>query len=72
MGWAMILTAFFFALIHQNLFAFFPIFILGLCLCYLYEKRGTLVPSIVLHLTHNLVFITYFFLAKKVLFGHGS
>jgi membrane protease YdiL (CAAX protease family) len=67
--WALVLSASFFALIHQNLFAFWPIFVLGFGLGYLYEKRGTLVPSIVLHIVHNSVFITYFFLAKKVLTG---
>ena len=66
-GKALILTASFFSLIHQNAFAFLPVFILGLGLGYLYEKRGTLVPSIMLHVVHNTVFIGYFFLAKEVL-----
>ena len=66
---ALVLSAAFFALIHQNTFAFFPIFVLGLGLGYLYEKRGTLVPSIALHVVHNSVFIAYFFLAKQVLVG---
>ena len=66
-GWALILSAAFFSLIHQNAFAFLPVFVLGLALGYLYEKRGTLVPSIVLHIVHNSIFITYFFLAKEVL-----
>ncbi len=66
---ALLLSASFFALIHQNVFAFLPIFILGLGLGYLYEKRGTLVPCIVLHVVHNSVFIGYFFLVKEVLTG---
>ena len=66
-NWALVSSSAFFALIHQNLFAFWPIFVLGLGLGYLYEKRGTLVPSIVLHMVHNSVFISYFFLAKEVL-----
>jgi membrane protease YdiL (CAAX protease family) len=41
--------------------------VLGLGLGYLYEKRGTLLPSIVLHIIHNGVFIAYFFLAKRLL-----
>lgn len=65
--WALSLSAAFFALIHENLFAFLPIFVLGLGLGYLYEKRGTLLPSITLHVIHNSVFIAYFFLVKKVL-----
>lgn len=66
-GWALVLSAAFFGAIHQNLFAFWPIFVLGLILGYLYEKRGTLVPSIALHIVHNSIFIAYFFLAKEVL-----
>ena len=65
--WALVLSSAFFSAIHQNLFAFVPVFILGLCLGYLYEKRGTLVPSIALHILHNSVFILYFFLAKDIL-----
>lgn len=66
-GWGLVLSAAFFGLIHQNAFAFLPIFVLGLSLAYLYEKRGTLLPSIVLHVVHNSIFVAYFFLAKEVL-----
>lgn len=66
-AWALVLSSAFFSLIHQNLFAFFPVFILGLGLGYLYEKTGSLVPSIVLHIVHNTVFISYFFFAKQIL-----
>jgi len=68
-GWALVVSASFFGAIHQNVFAFWPIFVLGLVLGYLYEKRGTLVPSIALHIVHNSIFIAYFFLAKEVLVG---
>ncbi len=63
---AMIITAGFFAWIHQSTFAFWPIFVLGIVLTYLYEKRGSLVPSITLHVIHNSVFIGYFFLMKRI------
>ena len=63
---AMLISAAFFALIHANTFAFWPIFILGLALAWLFEKRGSLLPGIILHVTHNTIFITYFFLAKKI------
>lgn len=66
-GWGLVLSAAFFSAIHQNLFAFLPVFILGLGLGYLYEKRGSLIPSIALHVVHNSVFILYFFLAKEIL-----
>lgn len=68
--WALVLSAGFFSLIHQNAFAFLPVFILGFALGYLYEKRGTLIPSIILHVIHNSIFISYFFLAKAVLMGN--
>ncbi len=70
-GRALVLSAAFFGLIHQNIFAFVPIFVLGMILGYLYEKTGSLVPSIVLHIVHNSVFIGYFFLAKEVLESAG-
>lgn len=70
MRWALTLSAAFFSLIHQNVFAFFPVFVLGLGLGYLYEKRGNLVAPIVLHVVHNSIFISYFFLAKKILEGN--
>ncbi|MCM8775573.1 MAG: CPBP family intramembrane metalloprotease [Candidatus Omnitrophica bacterium] len=66
MMWGMVLSSALFAFIHQNTFAFWPIFILGMGMAYLYEKRRTLLPAIVLHVSHNLIFIGYFFFAKQV------
>lgn len=63
---ATIATAGLFAWIHQSTFAFWPIFVLGVILAYLYEKRGSLIPSITLHIIHNSVFIGYFFLMKRI------
>ena len=71
-GWAMVLSAAFFALIHHNQFAFIPIFILGLGLAFLYEKRGNLVAPIALHVFHNSIFIGYFFLVKQILLQEGA
>lgn len=62
--WGMIITSAFFALIHESSFAFFPVFILGMGLNYLYEKRRSLLSVTVLHLTHNTIFIAYFFFIK--------
>lgn len=64
--WAMVVTSAFFALIHENTFAFWPIFALGMVLAYIYEKRGSLLTPIVLHITHNAIFIYYFFVAKDI------
>ena len=57
---AMLLTSAVFAAFHMNLIAFFPIFVLGIFLCYLYESTGSLVPSISAHVLHNtlMVFLT--------------
>lgn len=64
---AVVLTSLFFAWIHESWFAFPPVFLLGAVLCYLYEKRGNLIPSISMHIFHNSVFIAYFFLMKELL-----
>ena len=63
-------TAALFALTHENAFAFAPIFLLGLVLSYLYEKRGSLISCMSLHVLHNTIFITYFFLIKQILLDH--
>ena len=64
---AMILTSSFFALIHDSTFAFWPIFVLGMALNLVYEKRGSLVSNITIHITHNIIFLGYFFLAKDII-----
>ncbi len=50
-----VLSAAFFASIHTNLASFFPIFCLGILLAYLYEKTGSLISSITVHVIHNSV-----------------
>ena len=72
MGWGMVLSAGFFAAIHHSGFAFWPIFILGMGLAYLYEKRKSLVAPIALHIIHNSFFIAYFFIAKKFVMSQGG
>ena len=56
---AMVLTSVIFAAFHMNLAAFFPIFLLGLFLCYLYEETGSLVPSMTAHMLHNLLMVSF-------------
>lgn len=70
MNAALVLSAALFSSIHQNVFAFLPVFVLGLVLGYLYEERGNLMPSIFLHVIHNSIFISYFFLAQQMLKGN--
>ncbi len=52
-----VITAGVFALLHWHLAAFLPIFVLGLSLSFLYEKTGSLVPCMTLHMVHNLIMV---------------
>lgn len=63
-----IVTSSVFALLHANIVGFFPIMCLGLLLTYLYEKSGSLIPSITVHIIHNSI-LTIFMLAIKELTG---
>ena len=60
------LSAVFFAYVHANLASFFPIFFLGMLLAYMYEKTGSLVPSMAVHIIHNSVTLAFLLLAKAV------
>ena len=64
--WAMMITAAFFALLHAHAVGFFPIMVLGILLAYLYEKTGTLVSSITVHMIHNLTMVGMVFLVKQM------
>lgn len=63
--WSMILTAAIFAMVHAHIVGFFPIMALGILLAYLYEKTGTLVSSITVHIIHNLSMVFLVFLVKQ-------
>lgn len=56
-GLAMVVTAFIFSALHLSLAAFIPVFFLGLYLAYLYEKTGSLVPSMTAHVLHNVIMV---------------
>lgn len=57
-AWGMTITSLVFALFHLSLAAFVPIFVLGLFLCWLYERTGSLVPSMTAHMVHNLIMVS--------------
>ncbi len=59
-------TSAFFAGVHGNLFGFFPIMVLSALLTLLYEKTGSLVASITVHVLHNSLMIGFLFLAKEL------
>ncbi len=62
---AILITSGLFAYVHESWFAFVPIFFLGMVLAYLREKRGSLIPSITMHIVHNSVLLAYFFILKR-------
>ena len=64
--WSALLTASVFAALHTNIVGFFPIMVLGLLLVYLYEKTGTLVSSITVHIIHNFAMVGFVFLMKEL------
>lgn len=63
---AIILVSGFFALLHTNLVGFLPIFILGVLLVALYERTGSLVPSIAVHMLHNSLMVYLMFFVKEL------
>ncbi len=64
--WAMFITAATFAFLHAHAVGFLPIMILGMLLAYLYEKTGTLVSSMTVHIIHNLSMVFLVFLVKQL------
>jgi membrane protease YdiL (CAAX protease family) len=54
---AMLLAAFVFALLHFNLAAFVPLWVMGIFLTFLYERYGNLVPCILVHSLFNYISI---------------
>ena len=62
-----LLTALVFAGLHGTLFGFLPIMALGLLLVYIYEKTGSLLPSITIHMLHNSIMVGFLFLARYLL-----
>lgn len=55
-----------FAMLHMNVVAFFPIVALGILLAYLYEKTGSLIPSIAVHILHNSIILFLAYLYKTL------
>ncbi len=64
--WATVVTAVIFGALHAHLVGFVPIMILGVLLAYLYEKTGSLVSSITVHMLHNLSMVFFVFLVKQL------
>ena len=52
---AAVLSALFFAVVHQQIVHFLPIALLGLVLAVLYERTGSLLPAMIVHAANNIV-----------------
>lgn len=63
---ALISTSILFSLLHAHIVGFFPIIALSLLLTYLYEKTGSLVSSITVHVIHNLSMVFLVFLVRYI------
>ncbi len=64
--WSVLITAALFAALHTNIVGFLPIMVLGVVLAYIYEKTGTLIPSITVHVIHNFSMVLFVFLVKQL------
>ncbi len=65
-----LISAFIFALIHWNAHVFLQIFVLGFMLAYLFEKTGSLVAPITVHICHNSVTLVFLISYKHILKSH--
>ena len=64
-----LITSVLFSFLHTHamtyfLVGFIPIMILGMALAYLYEKTGSLIPSITLHIMNNMGSVVMVFLFR--------
>ncbi len=66
-NWAIIISALIFSLLHMNLVGFLPIFFLGMLLAYLYQKTGSLIPSIVTHMLHNSIVVGLILIFREIM-----
>jgi len=64
--WATVSTAALFAALHTNIVGFLPIMALGILLAHLYEKTGTLVAPVAVHMMHNAGMVFFVFLLKEL------
>lgn len=64
--WAMFISAAAFAALHAHAVGFLPILVIGMLLAYLYEKTGTIVASVTVHILHNASMVGFVFLLKQL------
>jgi membrane protease YdiL (CAAX protease family) len=56
---AILVSSFIFSLLHGYFFLFLYVFIVGVVLAFMYEKRGSLVAPLAFHMINNLVVILF-------------
>jgi hypothetical protein len=61
---AILITSALFSGLHTHIVGFMPIMALGVLLAYLYEKTGSIIPSITVHVIHNVGTVFMVFIAK--------
>lgn len=61
---SILITSVLFSLLHTHIIGFLPIMVLGILLAYLYEKTGSIIPSITVHIIHNVGTVFMVFIAK--------
>ena len=64
---AIFISAALFSLLHTNVIGFLPILCLGALLAYVYEKTGSLISSITIHIIHNSIVLFLIFLIKEII-----
>ena len=67
---AIFISGLLFAIVHLNAYVFLQIFILGLLLAYLYEKTGSLIAPITIHIFHNTATLAFLISFKHLLKGY--
>ncbi|MEA3490083.1 MAG: type II CAAX endopeptidase family protein [Candidatus Omnitrophota bacterium] len=63
---SMLITSAIFSFLHTHIVGFLPIMMLGMLLAFLYEKTGSLIPSITVHIIHNLGMVVLVFLMRFI------
>lgn len=66
-GLAIFLSGAAFALVHTNLVGFLPILLIGMYLSYIYERTGSLLASIAVHIAHNSFLLALGLVVRRLL-----
>ena len=62
---AIVVTAFVFSAVHMDFFGFFPRFILGLMLGYIFWMSGSIFPSMLMHFVNNATIVMLYYLNTR-------